>query len=78
MWTRRKWLRAIFLMMLAGASLSGVNPKDIEDLLHIMNKAKVEFTLPDEDAGGDSGPDDYRSWIEFADTESVTPRRTSQ
>ncbi len=69
---KRKWLRAIFLVMLAGASYFGVNPKEIEDLLHIMNETKVEFTIPDEDAPGD-GPGGYRSLIEIEDQESETP-----
>jgi hypothetical protein len=63
---KRKWLRAIFLMMLAAASFGSLmNPKEIEDLLHIMNEAKVEFTIPDEDTNGDDGPDGYRSLIEI-------------
>jgi hypothetical protein len=70
---RRKWLTAIFLVMLAGACFFGVNPKDIEDLLHIMNDTKVEFTIPDEDDNGDNGPDGYRSWIEIEDAQSEKP-----
>jgi hypothetical protein len=51
---KRKWLRALFLLMLAGVSFGGpMNPKDIEDLLHIMNETKVEFTVPDESDKGD-------------------------
>jgi hypothetical protein len=69
---KRKWLRAVFLVMLAGASYFGVNPKDIEYLLHIMNETKVEFTIPDEDATGD-GPGGYRSLIEIDDNESESP-----
>ena len=55
---KRKWLRVLFLLMMAGASFSGspMNPKDIEDLLHIMNETKVEFTIPDESNKGDSLP----------------------
>ena len=60
---KRKWLRAIFLAMLAISCAFGVNPKEIEDLLHIMNETKVEFTLPDED-NGKSGLDGYQSLIE--------------
>ena len=58
-------------MMLAGACLFGgiVNPKEIEDLLHIMNETKIEFTIPDEGDSGDSGPDSYRSLIEIEGTE---------
>jgi hypothetical protein len=54
---KRRWLRAIFLLMMAGTSFSGpMNPKDIEDLLHIMNETKVEFTIPDESHKGDGLP----------------------
>ena len=75
---KRKWLRVIFLIMLGGASFFGVNPKDIEDLLRILNETKVEFTIPDVDDNGDSGPDGYRSLIEIEGTESETPPRISQ
>jgi hypothetical protein len=39
------------LMLMTGAVL--VNPKEIEDLLHIMNETKVEFTIPEESDDGD-------------------------
>lgn len=78
---KRRWLRAIFLMMLGGACFFGgiVNPKEIEDLLHIMNETKVEFTIPDEDGSGDGGPDGYRRLIEIEnlETEPETPPGTS-
>lgn len=68
---KRKWLRAIFLAMLAVASFGSLmNPKEIEDLLHVMNEAKVEFTIPDEDNNGDGGPDGYRSLIEIREEEA--------
>jgi hypothetical protein len=69
-----RWLRVIFLMMLAGACFAGVNvnPKEIEDLMRIMNETKVEFTIPDEDDNGDGGPDGYRSLIEIENIESET------
>lgn len=77
---RRRWLRVVFLMMLGGACFFGgiVNPKEIEDLLHIMNETKVEFTIPDEDDSGDSGPGGYRSLIEIENPESEMPPRASQ
>ena len=52
---KRKWLRAVLLLMIGGASFIGakMNPKEIEDVLHIMNETKVEFTIPDEDHKGD-------------------------
>jgi len=37
------------MLMIAGLSFVGpMNPNEIEDLLHIMNEARVEFTIPDE------------------------------
>jgi len=33
-----------------------MNPKEIEDLLHIMNETKVEFTVPDDSDKGDGLP----------------------
>jgi len=53
---KRKWLKAIFLVMLASGCYFGVNPKEIEDLLRIMNETKVEVTIPDEGDNGQSGP----------------------
>ena len=55
---KRKWLRAFLLLMMAGASFVGpMNPKEIEELLHIMNETKVEFTIPDETHKGDGTED---------------------
>jgi len=69
---KRKWLRAIFLAMLAISCAFGVNPKEIEDLLHTMNETKVEFTIPDRDAHGDGDPDGYKPLIEFGGEEPET------
>ncbi len=43
------------LLMMGTASFVGakMNPKEIEDVLHIMNETKVEFTIPDENHKGD-------------------------
>jgi hypothetical protein len=69
---KRKWLRAIFLVMLAGTTFFGaVSPKDIEELLDVMNKAKVEFSLPDESDSGDGGPDGYRSLVRIEPAETI-------
>ena len=48
---KRNWLKILMLLMMRGASFVGakMNPKEIEDILHIMNETKVEFTVPDED-----------------------------
>jgi hypothetical protein len=55
---KSKWLKALFLGMMAVAALGGarVNPKEIEDLLHVMNETKVEFTIPDDSHKGDGLP----------------------
>jgi hypothetical protein len=42
--------------MMAGASFgSPMNPKEIEELMQIMNQTRIEFILPDEDDKGDGG-----------------------
>jgi len=52
---KRKWLRILMLLIMGGASFVGakMNAKEIEDVLHIMNETKVEFTIPDQDHKGD-------------------------
>lgn len=53
---KRKWLKVLLLAMMAGASFgSPLNPKEIEDLMHIMNQTRIEFTVPDKDDKGDGG-----------------------
>lgn len=53
---KRKWLKALMLAMMAGASFgSAMNPKEIEDLMYIMNQTRIEFTVPHEDDKGDGG-----------------------
>ena len=53
---KRKWLKALMLAMMAGASFgSPMNPKEIEDLMYIMNQTRIEFTVPDEDDNGEGG-----------------------
>lgn len=56
---KRKWLRAIFLVMLC--SFGALNPKNIENTLYVMNQTKVEFSLRDEGDSGGGGPDGYWS-----------------
>ncbi|MGH9678984.1 MAG: hypothetical protein ACRD4Y_03460 [Candidatus Acidiferrales bacterium] len=60
---KRKWLRIVMILMMGAASFVGarMNPKEIEDILHIMNETKVEFTIPDENDKGDGIPPDKRS-----------------
>jgi hypothetical protein len=53
---KRKWLKVLMLAMMAGASFgSPMNPKEIEDLMHVMNQTRIEFTVPDEDDNGEGG-----------------------
>jgi hypothetical protein len=54
---RRKWLRLVFLVMLAWSAFSGppLNPKEIEDLLHTMNESQIERSAADQ--GNNSGCD---------------------
>jgi hypothetical protein len=53
-----KWLRIVFLVIMAFATFGGspVNPQEIEDLLHTMNETKIEFTIPDENYKGRGKP----------------------
>ena len=53
---KRKWLKVLMLAMMAGASFgSAMNPKEIEDLMYVMNQTRIERTVPDEDDHGDGG-----------------------
>lgn len=60
---RRKWLKILMLAMMAGTSFgSPMNPKEIEDLMYIMNRTRIEFTLPDEADKGDGGKKGLELW----------------
>lgn len=62
---KRKWLKVLMLAMMACAPFGGpINPKEIEDLMHIMNQTRIEFTLPDEDDEGEGGPTTHTLVIE--------------
>jgi len=50
-WIKNRWLRALLMLPLA---LLPMHAKDIEEILRVMNEAKVEFTIPDEDDKGDA------------------------
>jgi hypothetical protein len=53
---KSKWLKVLMILMMAFASFGGpMNPKEIEDLMHIMNETRIEFTIPDENYKGDGG-----------------------
>jgi hypothetical protein len=50
---KRKWLKALLMLMMAGASFMGpMNPREIEELMYIMNETRIEFTIPDADDKG--------------------------
>jgi len=62
---KRKWLKVLMLAMMACASFGSlINPKEVEDLMHIMNQTRIEFTLPDEDDEGKGGPTTHILMIE--------------
>jgi hypothetical protein len=51
---KRKWLKVLAILMMAVASFGGpMNPNEVEDLMHIMNETRIEFTIPDEDDKGE-------------------------
>ncbi len=50
MWIKNKGLRAFLMLPLA---ILPMHAKDIEDIIRVMNEAKVEFTVPDEGDKGD-------------------------
>jgi hypothetical protein len=49
-WIKNRWLRAFLMLPLA---ILPMHAKDIEDIIRVMNKVKVEFTVPDEGDKGD-------------------------
>jgi hypothetical protein len=56
---KRKWLKVLMMLMMAFASFGGpMNPKEIEDLMHVMNETRIEFTIPDENHKGEGGNPD--------------------
>jgi len=55
---KRKWLKTLLMLMIGGAAMIGpVNPKEIEDLMRIMNETRIEFTIPNEDDKGEGKKD---------------------
>jgi hypothetical protein len=51
---KRKWLKALPMLMMAGSSFMGpMNPREIEELMYIMNQTRIEFTIPEEDDKGE-------------------------
>jgi hypothetical protein len=53
MFMKRKWLKALLVLMMAGSSFIGpMNPREIEELMYIMNETRIEFTIPNADDKG--------------------------
>jgi hypothetical protein len=51
---KRKWLKALLMLMMAGSSFMGpMNPREIEELMYIMNQTRIEFAIPEEDDKGE-------------------------
>jgi hypothetical protein len=51
---KRKWLKVIVLLMMGAASgVGAVNPKEISEMIHIMNEQKIEYSIPDDSDDGD-------------------------
>jgi len=42
-------------MMGAASGVGAVNPKEISEMIHIMNEQKIEFTIPDDSGDGKGG-----------------------
>jgi hypothetical protein len=54
---KRKWMKALALVMMASASLFGaVDPREIEDIMEVMNATQIEFALRTETDKGDGLP----------------------
>lgn len=61
---KRKWLKVLAILMMAVASFGGpVKPTEIEDLMHIMNGTRIEFTIPDDDDKGEGDKGDPHELI---------------
>jgi hypothetical protein len=62
---KRKWLKVFALLMMGVASGFGaVNPKEISEMIHIMNEQKIEFLIPDDSDDGDGNPN--RWWRNYS------------
>ena len=81
---KRTWLKALMLAMIACASFGcPINPKEVEDLMYIMNQTRIEFTLRDEDDEGERGPTKHTLVIERLKavdqiTGAASPRRSEK
>jgi hypothetical protein len=51
---KRKWLKVLLMGMMAAFSFTGpMNPREIEEMMLIMNQTRIEFTIPEKDDKGD-------------------------
>jgi hypothetical protein len=62
---KRKLLKVFALLMMGVASgVGAVNPKEISEMIHIMNEQKIEFSIPDDSDDGDGDP--IRWWRNYS------------
>jgi hypothetical protein len=67
---KRKWLKVFALLMMGVApGVGAVNPKEISEMIHIMNERKIEFSIPDD---GDDGDGDGEGWWREIDSVEKT------
>jgi hypothetical protein len=51
---KRKWLKVLVLAMMGMASgFAPVNPKELAEMMHLLNERKIEFSIPDDSDRGD-------------------------
>ena len=43
-------------MMGVASGFGAVNPKEISEMIHIMNEQKIEFSIPDDSDDNDGDP----------------------
>ena len=66
---KRKWLKVFVLLMMGVASgVGAVNPKEIGEMIHIMNEQKIEFSIPDDSDDGDGDWDRWWSETDFVES----------
>ncbi len=66
---KRKWMKIFALAMMGMAAGFGpVNPKELAEMMHIMDEGKIEFSIPDDSDCGDGD----RWWrADIIETEEV-------
>jgi len=63
---KRKWLKALLLVSIACLPIL---PRDVEELVRVMNETKIEFSIPDDSDKGDGN----RWWLEIDRAQPVDP-----